>query len=140
MASKRLIKELDAYQKDPSPVVARLEPTSDDDILHLTAVLQGPDGTAYEGAFTPSTTEEIESVVLTMKFRRALETQHQYPTFIPEHTAGSPLPDTDLPSQRELQDGRDLPRPAKDKLDPCVWYREYLGGGTAAAECRRRTE
>ena len=49
MASKRLTKELIAYQKDPSPVVLKLEPLSDDDILHLTAVLKGPDGTAYEG-------------------------------------------------------------------------------------------
>jgi peroxin-4 len=49
MAAKRLIKELDQYNKDPSPAVTRLEPTSDDDIFHLTAVLRGPDGTAYEG-------------------------------------------------------------------------------------------
>jgi peroxin-4 len=49
MASKRLIKELDQYNKDPSPAVIRLEPTNDDDLLHLTAVLKGPDGTAYEG-------------------------------------------------------------------------------------------
>lgn len=49
MASKRLIKELDQYAKDPSPAVSRLEPASDDDLTHLTAVLKGPDGTAYEG-------------------------------------------------------------------------------------------
>jgi peroxin-4 len=49
MAAKRLIKELDQYNKDPSPALLRLEPTSDDDIFHLTAVLRGPDGTAYEG-------------------------------------------------------------------------------------------
>ncbi|KAM0710874.1 hypothetical protein Q7P35_001612 [Cladosporium inversicolor] len=49
MAAKRLIKELDQYNKDPSPALQRLEPTSDDDIFHLTAVLRGPDGTAYEG-------------------------------------------------------------------------------------------
>jgi len=49
MATKRLIKELDAYQRDPSPAIARLEPTSEDDLLHLTAVLRGPEGTAYEG-------------------------------------------------------------------------------------------
>ncbi|KAM0691122.1 hypothetical protein Q7P36_009893 [Cladosporium allicinum] len=49
MASKRLIKELDQYNKDPSPAVTLLEPTSDDDLFHLTAVLRGPDGTAYEG-------------------------------------------------------------------------------------------
>jgi peroxin-4 len=49
MASKRLIKELDQYNKDPSPAVTLLEPTDDDDLFHLTAVLRGPDGTAYEG-------------------------------------------------------------------------------------------
>jgi len=49
MAAKRLIKELDQYAKDPSPALLRLEPTSDEDIFHLTAVLRGPQGTAYEG-------------------------------------------------------------------------------------------
>ena len=53
MAAKRLIKELDQYNKDPSPALLRLEPTSDDDIFHLTAVLRGPDGTAYEGKSGP---------------------------------------------------------------------------------------
>lgn len=51
MAAKRLIKELDQYNKDPSPAVLRLEPTNDDDIFHLTAVLRGPGGTAYEGIY-----------------------------------------------------------------------------------------
>lgn len=50
MAAKRLIKELDAYHSDPSPAVASLQPVSDEDLLHLTAVLRGPDGTAYEGS------------------------------------------------------------------------------------------
>ena len=49
MASKRLIKELDAYNRETSPVVASLEPISEDDVLHLKAVLRGPDDTAYEG-------------------------------------------------------------------------------------------
>ena len=50
MASKRLIKELDAYRKDPSPAVSKLELAGDgDDLFHLTAVLRGPEGTAYEG-------------------------------------------------------------------------------------------
>ena len=48
MATKRLIKELDQYNKDPSPAVVRLEPVGDD-ITQLTAVLLGPEGTAYEG-------------------------------------------------------------------------------------------
>ncbi|KAF2770818.1 ubiquitin-conjugating enzyme [Teratosphaeria nubilosa] len=49
MATKRLLKELDQHRKDPSPAVSRLEPVSDNDLLHLTATLQGPEGTAYEG-------------------------------------------------------------------------------------------
>ena len=49
MASKRLIKELDAYNRDPSPALSTLEPVSDDDLFHLTAVLRGPEETAYEG-------------------------------------------------------------------------------------------
>ncbi|KAK3679092.1 hypothetical protein LTR37_021454 [Vermiconidia calcicola] len=49
MASKRLIKELSGYSRDPSPAVVSLEPVSDDDLFHLKAVLRGPDGTAYEG-------------------------------------------------------------------------------------------
>lgn len=49
MAAKRLIKELEQYNKQPSPAVPRLEPTSDDDLFHLTAELRGPEGTAYEG-------------------------------------------------------------------------------------------
>lgn len=49
MASKRLIKELDAYNRDPSPALANLEPVSDDDLFHMKAVLRGPEDTAYEG-------------------------------------------------------------------------------------------
>lgn len=49
MAAKRLIKELDAYNREPSPAVVSLGPVSDDDLFHLTAVLRGPDETAYEG-------------------------------------------------------------------------------------------
>ena len=52
MASKRLIKELDAYNKDPSSALASLEPVSDEDLFHLKAVLRGPEGTAYEGTVT----------------------------------------------------------------------------------------
>ncbi|GAB7365702.1 hypothetical protein MBLNU230_g7041t1 [Neophaeotheca triangularis] len=48
MATKRLIKELDAYNRDPSPDLISLEPIHDD-LHHLTAVLKGPSGTSYEG-------------------------------------------------------------------------------------------
>lgn len=49
MATKRLIKELDAYNREPSAALSRLEPVSDDDVFQLAAVLRGPEGTAYEG-------------------------------------------------------------------------------------------
>ena len=49
MASKRLIKELDAYNREPSSTVINLEPVSDDDLFQLRASLRGPDETAYEG-------------------------------------------------------------------------------------------
>lgn len=49
MATKRLLKELDQYRKDPPPAVPSLEPVSEDDIFNLTATLRGPEGTAYEG-------------------------------------------------------------------------------------------
>ena len=49
MASKRLIKELDAYNRDSSPALTSLRPLSDDDLFHLKAVLRGPERTAYEG-------------------------------------------------------------------------------------------
>ena len=53
MASKRLIKELEAYNREPSAVLTRLEPVSDDDLFQLAAVLRGPEGTAYEGMSKP---------------------------------------------------------------------------------------
>ncbi|KAF2167996.1 hypothetical protein M409DRAFT_53330 [Zasmidium cellare ATCC 36951] len=49
MASKRLIKELEAYKREPSSALKVLEPKSEDDLFHWVAVLRGPEGTAYEG-------------------------------------------------------------------------------------------
>ncbi|KAK5702973.1 hypothetical protein LTR97_003919 [Elasticomyces elasticus] len=48
MAAKRLIKELEQYSRDPSQAIPHLE-TVEGDLTHLTAVLRGPEGTAYEG-------------------------------------------------------------------------------------------
>lgn len=56
MATKRLIKELDAYRRDPSPALSRLEPQSDDDLFNMIADLRGPEGTAYEGIHPSSLT------------------------------------------------------------------------------------
>ena len=52
MASKRLIKELDAYNREPSSAITQLETVADDDLFHLTAVLRGPEGSAYEGTLS----------------------------------------------------------------------------------------
>jgi peroxin-4 len=49
MSTKRIIKELDAYHREASSALDQLEPVNDDDLFHLTAVLRGPGGTAYEG-------------------------------------------------------------------------------------------
>lgn len=49
MASKRLIKELEAYNRDPSPALKALEPKNEEDLFHWVGVLRGPEGTAYEG-------------------------------------------------------------------------------------------
>ncbi|KAF2722139.1 UBC-like protein [Polychaeton citri CBS 116435] len=49
MATKRLLKELERFNADPSPALSILEPAKDDDLTNLLAVLRGPDGTAYEG-------------------------------------------------------------------------------------------
>ncbi|KAJ3019733.1 hypothetical protein HKX48_001838 [Thoreauomyces humboldtii] len=48
--SRRLLKELRDYQRDPNTqVVEKLAPASDDDLLTWKAVLVGPEGSAYEG-------------------------------------------------------------------------------------------
>lgn len=49
MASKRLIKELQQSQTDTSPALTHIGLLSEDDLFHWTAVLKGPEGTAYEG-------------------------------------------------------------------------------------------
>ena len=49
MAAKRLIKELEAYNRDPSPAIAELYPLEDDNLFELRAVLRGPQGTGYQG-------------------------------------------------------------------------------------------
>ena len=77
MASKRLIKELNAYNREPSSAVVSLEPVSDDDLFNLRAVLRGPDETAYEGIHPIHLAIEIISNV---KMKAASSTsQSPYP-------------------------------------------------------------
>lgn len=52
-ATRRLLKELQNYERDPSEALLHLAPTHDDDLMHWTAVLKGVNGTAYEGQTEP---------------------------------------------------------------------------------------
>jgi ubiquitin-protein ligase len=61
MASKRLIKELDAYNRERSAAVVSLEPVSDDDLFQLRAVLRGPDETASEGMESSSLQSQLDT-------------------------------------------------------------------------------
>jgi peroxin-4 len=49
--TKRLIQELQNYHQDPNPVLLHLGPVSDDELMKWTAVLEGVEGTAYEGMY-----------------------------------------------------------------------------------------
>lgn len=64
MATKRLLKELEQYRKDPSRAVPSLEPVSDDDLFKLKAALRGPEGTAYEGIPTIPTCHDEEPILI----------------------------------------------------------------------------
>ena len=47
-ATKRLMTELQSYQRDPNEELLDLGP-ADEDIMHWRAVMKGVEGTAYEG-------------------------------------------------------------------------------------------
>ncbi|WPH00989.1 hypothetical protein R9X50_00382300 [Acrodontium crateriforme] len=74
MATKRLLKELEAYNRGPSPHVLRLEPVNDDNLLSLSADLRGPDGTAYQDGI----------------FTLALQIPESYPSTAPKITFTTP--------------------------------------------------
>jgi len=48
-SAKRLIKELQDYHSDPNEALLHLGPRSDDELMHWIAIMQGVEGTAYEG-------------------------------------------------------------------------------------------
>ncbi|KAF2995686.1 hypothetical protein E8E13_003087 [Curvularia kusanoi] len=52
-ATKRLMTELQSYQKDPNAELLSLGPL-DEDVLHWRAVMKGVEGTAYEGTYPNS--------------------------------------------------------------------------------------
>lgn len=47
-ATKRLMTELQTYQRDPNEELLDLGP-ADEDVMHWRAVMKGVEGTAYEG-------------------------------------------------------------------------------------------
>ncbi|KAJ3281461.1 hypothetical protein HK104_011456 [Borealophlyctis nickersoniae] len=47
--SRRLLKELRDFQRDPSPQISHLAPVSDDDLFTWRAVIVGPSESPYEG-------------------------------------------------------------------------------------------
>ncbi|KAF3042898.1 hypothetical protein E8E12_005181 [Didymella heteroderae] len=49
-ATKRLMTELQTYQKDPNEELLDLGP-ADEDVMHWRAVMKGVEGTAYEGLY-----------------------------------------------------------------------------------------
>ncbi|KAJ8109397.1 hypothetical protein OPT61_g7489 [Boeremia exigua] len=51
-ATKRLMTELQSYQKDPNEELLDLGP-ADEDVMHWRAVMKGVEGTAYEGTSPP---------------------------------------------------------------------------------------
>ena len=135
MASKRLIKELDAYNREPSPAVVSLEPVGDDDLFQLKAVLRGPDETAYEGTEDQAVSWRTR---LTHKSRWTVR-PHRLSTFeLPCFPTRRPIQDSLLSSERQFQDRRNLSRLVKRVLDADLWTHQYVGGCTAIVERRRR--
>ena len=49
--TKRLLHELRSYEREPSDVLLRLSPVSDDQLTQWTTVLKGVPGTAYQSTF-----------------------------------------------------------------------------------------
>lgn len=50
-ASRRLLKELAAYQADPNPALQLLEPENEEDLFAWTAIMKGPTESAYQGEY-----------------------------------------------------------------------------------------
>jgi peroxin-4 len=50
-ATKRLMTELQTYQKDPNEELLDLGP-ADEDMMHWRAIMKGVEGTAYEGTLS----------------------------------------------------------------------------------------
>jgi|SRR5690242_1331690 len=118
-ATKRLMTELQTYQKDPNEELLDLGP-ADEDVMHWRAVMKGVEGTAYEGTkpFNQSSPfpagaallpqPSMGTFVLTPN-RRHMAPRHPHPRGIPQLPALHTLHYAHLPPERRLQDRRDLP-------------------------------
>ena len=141
-ATKRLMTELQSYQKDPNAELLDLGPVDEEDVMHWRAVMKGVDGTAYEGTSieSPPFLHRHQRILkhplntpLTSP-RRHMAPRHPHPSLLPQLAAHHPLHHAHLPPQRRLQDGRDLPRPAQDKLDARIHHRDDHDERTPAVD------
>ncbi|KAL1297217.1 hypothetical protein AAFC00_004783 [Neodothiora populina] len=48
-STRRLLNELQRYERGPSEALLHLAPVHDDDLMHWNAVMKGVDGTPYQG-------------------------------------------------------------------------------------------
>lgn len=119
-ATKRLMTELQTYQKDPNEELLDLGP-ADEDVMHWRAVMKGVEGTAYEGTRTLSQRVFLSSILPTQRsftdakasiltyHRRHMAPRHPHSRNIPQLTTFCALRDAYLPPERRFQDWRDLP-------------------------------
>jgi len=87
MAAKRLIKELDAYSRDGSSAISLLEAVDDEDLFHLTAILRGPEETAYEGnkQFKLRNAQQmLTNSIAGGRFRLSISVPQNYPASPPD--------------------------------------------------------
>lgn len=117
-ATKRLMTELQTYQKDPNEELLDLGP-ADEDVMHWRAVMKGVEGTAYEGTkpifpvprrrSTPSPVLHHYILPVLTPNRRHMAPRHPHPRGISQLPALHTLHYAHLPPERRLQDRRDLP-------------------------------
>lgn len=87
MATKRLIKELDAYRREPSRALSRLEPQSDEDLFHLVATLKGPEGTGYEGMRNMFASSQLVCLTDEECDRWSVAPHHHHPAIVSEQSS-----------------------------------------------------
>lgn len=119
-ATKRLMTELQTYQKDPNEELLDLGP-ADEDVMHWRAVMKGVEGTAYEGtphSIAPSCSYHTQlpqrsfpepSCKILTYFRRHMAPRHPRSPILSQLSTHRALRNTHLSPQCRLQDWRDLP-------------------------------